>query len=145
MSESQLFFWQGRAYYNISVLIPKHRSPELALLDENGFVLHIQELKKKKKKIETLYWFHQSFWLFKPQSAITKAFILWCSWSSLTPTKIYIENQKQYLCGNNFLSSVKSVFSDVYPQGSVLGRFIFNMHANDIVNVSQNTTCKIYA
>ena len=55
-----------------------------------------------------------------------------------------LANRTQYVCVNDFKSSIATVSSDII-QGNILGPALFVLHVNDIPSVCHTCRVKLYA
>lgn len=120
----------------------KHRSTELALLEEKEFIL--RSLEDRKLVLAVYVDFTKAFDYLNHKLLLLKLESYGVRGQALLLLQSYLESRKQYVCYNNFSSVIKPIVVGV-PQGSILGPFLFNVYVNDILNIDPSIKFVMYA
>lgn len=120
----------------------KNKSTELALLEEKEFIL--RNLENRKLVLGIFIDFTKAFDYLNHELLLKKLQYYGIRGQPLRLFQSYLGYRKQYVCCNNFNSTINKISSGV-PQGSILGPFLFNIYVNDIVNSDPSSKFIIYA
>lgn len=120
----------------------KHRSTELALLEQKEFILNAFE--DKQLALGVYVDFTKAFDYLNHALLLQKMERYGFRGKTLQLLKSYLGSRKQFVCVNGHSSERKQILSGV-PQGSILGPFLFNVYVNDIMNTDKKTKFVVYA
>lgn len=120
----------------------KHRSTELALLDQKEFIL--EKFDEKHFVLGIFVDFTQAFDYINHEILFHKLSHYGIRGLPLMLLKSYLSERCQFVSMNETVSDRKKIISGV-PQGSILGPLIFNLYINDIVYTSSDVKFVIYA
>lgn len=120
----------------------KHRSTELALLEQKEFILNAFE--DKQLALGVYVDFTKAFDYLNHALLLQKMERYGFRGKTLLLLKSYLGTRKQFVCVNGHSSERKPIFSGV-PQGSILGPFLFNVYVNDIANTDKGAKFVVYA
>lgn len=120
----------------------KHKSTELALLDQKEYIL--QQFEQKNKVVGIFVDFTQAFDYIHHGILFEKLNHYGIRGLPLMLLKSYLAHRCQFVSINDLVSDKKNIISGV-PQGSILGPLLFTLYINDIVHISPEVKFIIYA
>lgn len=120
----------------------KHRSTELALLEQKEFILNSFE--ERKLALGIYVDFTKAFDYLDHSLLLRKLEYYGFRGTPLMLLKSYLSKRMQFVQINEHASGVKPILSGV-PQGSILGPFLFNIFVNDIPQIDNQAKFVIYA
>lgn len=120
----------------------KHRSTELALLEQKEFILNSFE--ERKLALGIYVDFTKAFDYLDHSLLLRKLEYYGFRGTPLMLLKSYLSKRMQFVQINEHASGVKPILSGV-PQGAILGPFLFNIFVNDIPQIDKQAKFVIYA
>lgn len=120
----------------------KHRSTELALLEQKEFILNCFE--NKTLSLAIFVDFTKAFDYLNHDLLLKKLEIYGFRGNALALLTSYLGSRKQFVQLDGHSSDIKPILSGV-PQGSILGPFLFNIYLNDIINIDNVAKFVIFA
>lgn len=120
----------------------KHRSTELALLEQKEYIL--KSLDDRNLALGVYVDFSKAFDHLNHKLLLKKLQVYGFRGTSLMLLSSYLGSRQQYVEINGHRSNVKALSSGV-PQGSIMGPFLFNIYVNDITQIDREIKMVIYA
>lgn len=120
----------------------KHRSTEMALLEQKEFVL--ESLENKEVALGVYVDFTKAFDYLNHSILLKKLEMYGFRGTVLSLLTSYLNDRNQYVYLNGYSSHVLPISAGV-PQGSILGPFLFNLYLNDIISIDPTVKFVIYA
>lgn len=113
----------------------KHRSTELALLEEKEFIL--RNFEQTRMVLGVFIDFTKAFDYLDHSLLIKKLDFYGIRGKALALMQSYLSHRRQYVNINSFFSTIQPISTGV-PQGSILGPLLFDLYVKDIVRHSEH-------
>lgn len=120
----------------------RDHSTEAALLVQKEFIL--QSFEERKIVLAVFVDFSKAFDCLDHEILLKKLCLYGIRGHALQIFRSYLEHRAQYVCLNGNSSSMKPLLCGV-PQCSILGPLLFNLYANDVVNIHPKVKFVNYA